>query len=644
MNYSIPVDGHWCDEHPDERFHNLSDAKLATMEKDGKDGKGWADWLRHEITEYEKNPLSRFLAHGIPWHQGKMVLAGGRVEFPKSTYPKEWGNDGVAFLNDWSSDIACMVGPNQQGKSVIGTIWSALRLGPCDPEWPIFTQNHVEYHEFTGPKTWAVYSYSWDNVATVWKRYQEFLPREWLGPYSINWGKYPGENGRPRRLNLKTGGTQIVPLLCGSSLRFGSYIQAQYFHEGYTSDGLHADEQITSEVMTGWQRSTTTRGDYTPACMTLTGHAVEGRPDTGMSGAVYQDIIVPSTRKIKDPETGKKRFSGRCKYGSVGLYHLSVDSTPTSIVSVRKKHALSLRWAAEKDDDGQVIERNRKDERAAIARYWGGWEPGAGLCFGPDVWQRELHVINPLWADDACPAHYTKWRVVDYCDKQTTACPWFAVGPIRLPNGQVIIAAFMYRLLYEKDLLVAEAARLMIEMSHNQQVEEGDQEDERTGERLKRYRERQCKEEIFCDLVDSRMGSQRHGGEQIIDMFIRYGLQNMAPSSGTKNEHQIPALKDWMRVDMNLPHPWLKNKEGKPVMGCPRLFIFDGKCQGFVDEVEGMPSDEEGTHVIDLKYPHDAIDAAKYWASDWPGYVGKESESNKGDDDEREGRTPETGY
>jgi len=649
MNYCIPIDNCWSDDHPDPVFHNLSDAKLLAMERDGSTKRReMAKWLRYEIEQYEKNPLSRFLAHGHPWSSKQAKFAGGRVVFPRSRYPKEWGNDGVAFLNDYENDIACMIGPNQQGKSVIGTVWSALRIGPCDPGWPIFTQNNVVYHEHTGEKVWAVYSYSWDNVATVWQRYRDFMPREWLGPYSNNWGKYPEEHGRQKTLNLKTGGTQYVPLLCGGALRFGSYIQAQYYHEGYSSDGLHADEQITSEVFTGWQRSTTTRGDYTPACMTLTGHAVEGRPDTGMGGAVYQDVIVPAKKLVKDPKTGRKRPSGKCKFGSVGIYHLSVDSTPTAIISEKKKASLRRRWVDNKDEDGRTIQRTRKDERAAVARYWGGWEPGAGLCFDQDVWSREVHVVNPLWDDDKVPAKYTKWRVIDYCDKKTTAVVWMAVGPLTLPNGKRIIAAFMYRLMYEQDILVAEAAQRIIEMSHNVRQEDIPIEDERTGEQLRRYRELQCKEEFYSDLVDSRMGSQRQGGEMIIDMFVRYGLINLAPTSGSPNETQIPGLKDWMRIDYTLPHPYLKNEDGTPKMGCPRFFVFDGRCEGFIDEIESMPSDEKGKSVIDLKFPHDAIDAAKYWASDNPCWAGSDDDDSNwqgdSDDDSDDGRTPETGY
>ena len=365
-------------------------------------------------------------------------------------------------------------------------------------------------------------------------------------------------------------------------------------------------------------------GDYTPIFFTFSGFKLPDRPDTGAAGPI---------KRIWD----LKDMLGK-KPEEIGRYSMDIPSTPDAIVSKKKKKAQYDLYA------NPDIERSRKAERHGLAVYYPGWEPGAGLCFGPDVWQREVHVINPLWDDDKVPPNFTKWRVVDYCGTKTTAVPFIAVGPLKLPDGQTIIAAFMYRLLYEQDILVAECARRIIQMSHNEQREVGSEEDERTGETLKRYEEIQTKEEYFSDLVDSRMGSQKQGGEQIIGMLQRYGLVNMAPASGQKNEDQIPALKDWLRIDYNLPHPFLMDDKGKPKMGCPRCFVFDGMCEGAIDEIEGMPCAETGPSVIDMKVQHDAIDAWKYWASDSPGYFGSEDEQQDNEEVNDGGRMPETGY
>ena len=87
-----------------------------------------------------------------------------------------------------------------------------------------------------------------------------------------------------------------------------------------------------------------------------------------------------------------------------------------------------------------------------------------------------------------------------------------------------------------------------------------------------------------------------------------------------------------------------KNADGTPKMGCPRLFIFDGMCNGFIDEVESVGIDEKGVGVIDKRDTHDAIDATKYLFSENPGYFGSEDEQQDSQPADDGGRMPETGY
>ena len=79
-------------------------------------------------------------------------------------------------------------------------------------------------------------------------------------------------------------------------------------------------------------------------------------------------------------------------------------------------------------------------------------------------------------------------------------------------------------------------------------------------------------------------------------------------------------------------------------MGCPRLFIFDGMCNGFIDEVESVGIDENGVGVINKKDTHDAIDATKYLFSENPGYFGSEDAQQDNEEVSDGGRMPETGY
>ena len=274
--HKIPLNGKWL---------QLTDEALAKFSEADREL-----FLNRELLAKD-NPLAYFLPHGRRWSARRRVIADGKFVIPPSDYPEEWKNDGVAFLNDYTSDVCLLLGPNQQGKSVIGTVWSALRVVKCEPWWPIFTETPVIYPgEWSGPKQWVVASYSWDNVTTIWKRYQEFLPRYELGQYAADWGSRTEDVGARRTLTFGDGRTKTCELTGGSTLMFRCYTQQQMHWEGFESDGAQLDEQSPIEKMTGLQRGFTTRGDYTPICMTLTGHVLDDRPDTGASGWIKREL------------------------------------------------------------------------------------------------------------------------------------------------------------------------------------------------------------------------------------------------------------------------------------------------------------------------------------------------------------------
>jgi len=318
------------------------------------------------------------------------------------------------------------------------------------------------------------------------------------------------------------------------------------------------------------------------------------------------------------------------RFGTVECYQLSVESTPPEILSKKKRKALYDRWV------NPELPRSEKDMRAAVARYWGGWEEGSGLLFDSDVWQRNVHVINPLWADDATPENLTKWRVIDHAPRVgINVCAWFAVGPKR---------AVMYRLLYERGLEISQFAKKIIEMSHNEQVFVENVPDDVTGSIHPHYVEKCVREEYWGGTVmDSRSMAQSVQNETFEEIYNRCGIQDIRPASGQADEIQIPRLKsEWMCIDYSKPHPWHKDEDGTPVMGCPRLFVFDGMCGEFVMEVEGLQVSAPGAAgLINKKNPHHSVDCAKYWASDSPCYMG---DVNKEDEDEGRSGNKFTGY
>ena len=318
------------------------------------------------------------------------------------------------------------------------------------------------------------------------------------------------------------------------------------------------------------------------------------------------------------------------KYGIVGRYGLDVDGTPSAILSPKKRRMLFRRWA----DPAQT--RSDKDERAAVARYWGGWEEGSGLLFDSDVWQHNIHVINPLWPDDKTPSNLTLWRSIDHAPKAgVNVCAWFAVGPKH---------AVMYRLLYERGLEISQFAKKIIEMSYNEQMFVSNERDEVTGSIHPHYEEKQ-KGEVYWGgtLMDSRSMAQALQNETFEEIYNRCGIQDIRAACGQNDIIQIPRLKtNWMWIDFTKPHPWHKQEDGTPMMGCPNLYLFDGMCDDFIMEVEGLQKAPEGAAgLINKKNPHHSIDATKYWASDMPCFMGDEP---KDDPDERQGGNEYTGY
>lgn len=580
MIYKLPIDGRWV---------TFSDASLAQMRKEGKGDT--ADFLDERIVQYEKNRAAFFLPHGASWRAKEEVLDLGNTEMvlPASTYPKEWGNDGVAFLNDWIHDICILLSGNQFGKTFIGAMWSILRMIPCDPNWEIFTKHGVEYHEWTGPKTWVIASYSWDNVGTLWKRYRELLPRHELLNYSPQWGKFEGERGRAKDLAFGSGRPQGCQLACGSIVKPLCYTQQQMHWEGFEADGAHGDEQMKEEQYVGLNRGFTTRGDYTPVCMTLTGHVMDDRPDTGAAGWIKPKLWEEQDTKGK----------------TIGRYRIDVTSVPDVIVSPKRKQELWKQWV------DPEVQRDEKQQRAAIARYWGGWEEGSGLWI--ETWNRRYHVVPPLWDDDKCPNDWTKWRVIDYGDNGVTCCLWFAVGP----KGY----AFVYRELYERGLTIAEACRLICTMSGSTQVQTGEYKDDATGNVYQVFEERMGREVYYNTILDSRSCSQRQQGETLEAIFCRYGVE-VTPACGQKNVIQMPRMKEWLRLDFEKEHLTLRGPNGERVKGSSRLMVFEGRCPNLVHEVESCQRDKNDPSKIAAKQADHAVDCVKYWASDEPCYMG----------------------
>jgi hypothetical protein len=255
--------------------------------------------------------------------------------------------------------------------------------------------------------------------------------------------------------------------------------------------------------------------------------------------------------------------------------------------------------------------------------------------FDSDCWDKRIHVIDPLWADNDVPNDWTKWRVIDYGDNGVTCCSWFASSP----KGFHVC----YRVLYEKGLLVRDSAKKIIEMSGNKMMLMDTVEDEyNPGNFYSVYREDpgRCGETFYSEIIDGRSAAQNKQGPTLIELFGRYGLTNLQPANAQFDDVQIPRLKDYMRIDYSKPHPFNKDEKGSPLIGRSQLYFFSGRAESAIIEVGECPAETKKAT------PMHAIDTLKYWASDNPVYMG-DNTTNMNDWKDKEddnGGLPFTGY
>lgn len=574
ITYRVPIGGEW---------HVITFKEIERLPNEER--KEWRD----RIKEYQENPLKFFLPHGLAWSKEPRELKPGLMA-PDSDYPQEWKNDGVAFLNDYESDISLIVGQNQGGKTMLLMAWAALRILPCEcPDWPIFKENGVLMPEWHGPKRWILASYCWDSVQTLFERVLEVFPKKEIAQLTANPPRFG--DGKPKRRKLT----------CGSELIFLCYDQKQQHWEGFQSDGASCDEQAPKPKWIGWRRSTITRPHHCQCGMALTGHSMEDRPDTGTTGWIYTDL-----------------WRGRNSMGlKIRRLQLTVASTPDAIVSPAMKERLWKQWV------DPSIRRNPKEEAEAEARYWGGWEHGAGSVV--PQFDRTIHGIERLWPDNQIPEDWLNQRILDYGTKQgVNCCLWVAMSPpsFRYKGVSFRKSVFVvHRCLYERGYEIADTAREMITRSHNIQRETGEMADPATHATYKCFQEIQRGERIFRTIMDRRSASSPMLGMTIADWFARYGVECVAADAGRIQSH-LALLQPLLAIDPQAPHLTKRDEKGDPVMGAPQLYFVneDGICAPAIEELESLAHSQFDPDKIAPHQEDHAFSCLCYFAAANPIY------------------------
>ena len=516
--------------------------------------------------------------------------------------------EGKEFINDYENQICLMTAPTRTGKTYIGAAFSCIRLIKCDPSWHTFQHHGVICPEYRGKRRMVFSSYEWVNVQEAWEEYIKLLPRDVVGKYLPDWGKYPDEKGRPKPIDLKQGKVSKAVLRDGEEILFRCDKQGTGPWEGQKWDAGHFDEQRQREKFIGYLRGTSNTTGLSQCCFTLTGHVVNERPDTGAGGWIKKEL-----------------FDGKYTFGkTVGRYKLDIPSTPDVVMSREVKEELRLQWVVQPQQN-----HDTDTQRKAQARYHGGWESGSGLVI--EDYQPQHHHIpaavidfNKLIFKDA-----TKYRGTDHGLSRPCACVWGMV----VPWGDVII----YREYFQPGKSIPYHAKEIVRMSGNERKKVDDYFDFDIEEAFDCYEEVQTSEVYAGSVLDSRSFSSpgQESTRTIGELYNHYGME-CTPAKGHKNEKLVPVMQTYFSLDpqrVHLMHQlhtrgyvdddtyriWLKSRDGE-IKNAPMIYFVDDLVKT-PDELtswalnpsNGLPKSEND---------HIAGGALKYLLAEDPVYYG----------------------
>lgn len=531
--YTVPINGRW-QEFTDKAIEDLP--------------KGQREIVDKYIYEYQQNPLAFSLLHG-------------RTN-------EKWGNDGLAFVNNYEDDLLLLTAGNQSGKSFAGCIFTALRIIPCDPEWTCFKQHGLVCPEWSGPKIAVCASYTWDLVNVLWQTYQKILPRHELGAFSPAYGIFDNEQGRPKNMTFNNYRAKQLRLTCGSQIVFLCYKQSLAQWESRQCDIAHLDEQAPEDMYDALSQRQVTRGSYTPIIMTLTGHIIPDRPDTGAEGWIKRKVIERGVTK------GRK----------LAQYKIAIEDVPDAILSQSKKANLKVQWV-----DEPTAMNDEKKLREAEARYWGGWEVGGGAVLSE--FNPEIHVIPPFDYKKYKPTYY---RMIDH-GQDPCAAGIIAV----LPWGDAVLIKEYYE--YGRSL--AQNAEGIVAMCGNIRRKVDEYQD--MGQTWPIY------DEVFIEVepASSELDIRSYGknsellrGRNLGSLYNQFGLQ-CTRANGQHNNVTIPLLKQWLALDKAGTHIVDRLKMEKhgcvTKFGAPKLYIFS-TCENTINEILGWVGEDKADHMVSV--------------------------------------------
>ena len=209
-------------------------------------------------------------------------------------------------------------------------------------------------------------------------------------------------------------------------------------------------------------------------------------------------------------------------------------------------------------DPGYIQRLRSLHERDRRALLYGDWNVFEGQFF--TEWREETHVCAPF----EIPSGWRRYFAMDY-GLDMLACYWFAVDE----TGR----AWCYRELKQKDLVVSDAARMILE---------------NTG----------INEHIDITFAPPDLWSRtKDSGKSMAELFMTNGVALVKASNNR--------VQGWLQMK-----EFLKDSpDGKPGL------MFFRNCKGIIEDIQAIQADEKNPNDC-AKEPHDVThsnDAIRYF-------------------------------
>jgi hypothetical protein len=486
----------------------------------------------------------------------------------------------VDYLNDRKHTIAINASPNQVGKTCLAVVKKVLKTVPCNPDWQIF-KNGVKFYEWQGKKTLVVLGYDKGQLRDVlWPEIQKWFPASELGAYRPTF--LGGEREPAWERNAR------ITLQCGSRIIFLTYDQKASVAAGVKCEEVLPDEQMPLSFFNELdQRGRTRGGVWWDFCFTP--HKVDGRPDTGMNGWLYDLWTGHNTRGHDVLRT-----------------RISVDDVPDHIYSKEEKKKAYVQWVKTPTQSG-----DQQAIREGQARYYGLFQSVSGL-FYPEI-DRNIHYVDWTW-DDIKGKGWTCYRSMDYGYQNPTAVGMWAVSP----SGDI----FMFDEYYKTGLDAIGHAPAIIAHCGNERQLVKKMFDKDTGNYWDVYDEVPTRQRYVRTWLDWHSFQTAGGIGRPVSFFFQIGGLKVCESSKLGQEARAQNLRAMLKIDPNRKHM----VTGKP--GAPRMY-FSRKCVKMIWEFErcvvetrAFGSETHNTKETKRNKDDHLIDAVEYLSCETPRYLG----------------------